>query len=269
VRKDHLQQRQWRAAVLRTVGDGCGGTLNCPATCASPAVCGSPLAHLCGCAPGTTTSISGTVYDPAGNNPLYNVIVYVPSQGEVLDAIPVGVTCPTCDQLVSGKPIAAALTDATGHFVLNNVPFGTSFSLVMQLGRWRRQVTIPAVTNQCADNPIVETPPVSLLRLPRSVNSTTDQGQSTITSQYLSMPKFAIAAGHAQNTSNNPITDERLQCLLRRIGVDASEFTLPGGAGSVKLYNQLEGALTRAIRSQEAPRHSLMPRRISGTARII
>jgi len=181
------------------------------------------------------------VYDPAGNNPLYNVIVYVPSQGEVLDAIPVGVTCPTCDQLVSGKPIAAALTDATGHFVLNNVPFGTSFSLVMQLGRWRRQVTIPAVTNQCADNPIVETPPVSLLRLPRSVNSTTDQGQSTITSQYLSMPKFAIAAGHAQNTSNNPITDERLQCLLRRIGVDASEFTLPGGAGSVKLYNQLEG----------------------------
>ena len=31
------------------------------------------------CAGNATSSISGVVYDPAGNNPLYNVFVYIPN----------------------------------------------------------------------------------------------------------------------------------------------------------------------------------------------
>ena len=233
------------------VGDGCGATLGCPATCANGTPCGAITANVCEpcgglclnrvrCSGTATTSISGTVYDPAGYNQLYNVIVSIPNLAiATLDPITTGtVTCSTCDGQVSGQPIASALTDANGHFVLNNVPWGVDFPLVMQLGKWRRQITIPKsmVTNQCGDNPITETLPVSLLRLPRNIHDGDNNGL------YTSIPKIAIAAGNAQ--SPDKTATERLQCLLRRIGVDASEFTLPGGTGSVSLYNQSKNSDT-------------------------
>jgi hypothetical protein len=46
-----------------------------------------------GCTLGGTTSVTGTVYDPAGKNPLYNVVVYVPNAP--LSAITTGPTCDT------------------------------------------------------------------------------------------------------------------------------------------------------------------------------
>ena len=238
------------------IGDGCGGTLSCPATCANGVPCGAVTAKVCEpcgglclkrirCSGAATTSISGTVYDPAGLNPLYNVIVSIPNAP--LDMIPTGATCSSCDAQVSGQPIAAALTDATGHFVLNNVPWGTDFPLVMQLGKWRRQVSVTAswVTQQCADNPIVEPRPATLLRLPRNIHDGDNSGQ------YTSIPRIAIAAGNAHPNSlvnGAQVTDstitERLQCLLRRIGIDASEFSLPGGSSSISLYNQSQGTDT-------------------------
>ena len=97
------------------------------------------------------TSISGTVFAPNGTLPLYNVIVYVPNTP--LDPIPSGATCDTCGATVSGSPIVTTLTDAKGNFVLDNVPVGANIPLVMQVGKWRRQVTIANVT-QCVDNPV-------------------------------------------------------------------------------------------------------------------
>jgi len=118
-----------------SIGDNCGGTLSCPTTCPSGTTCGLPSAHICGCGnlclkqvacTGTaTTSISGTVYDPAGLNPLYNVIVSIPN-GPLDPITPgAGTSCPACDAQVSGQPIATALTASDGSFTLNNVPWGS------------------------------------------------------------------------------------------------------------------------------------------------
>ncbi len=220
------------------VGDGCGGTLSCPATCANGLPCGETTAHVCdpcgnlclkqvSCDGGAATSISGTVYDPAGLNPLYNVIVSIPNAP--LDPIPAGASCASCDAQVSGQPIAAVLTDSSGHFVLNNVPWGIDFPLVMQLGKWRRQITIPAamVAHQCADNPIADNPPdagtlpARLLRLPRNIHDGDNNGQ------YTSMPKIAITTGQI----------DALECLLTRTGIDTAEFTDPSGTGHVNLFS--------------------------------
>jgi hypothetical protein len=172
------------------------------------------------------------VYDPAGLNPLYNVIVSIPNAA--LDPIPTtGASCASCDAQVSGQPIATALTDSSGHFVLNNVPWNTDFPLVMQLGKWRRQITISTslVTHQCADNPIpntwatnvASTPTNPSLRLPRKITDGDNSGQ------YTSVPRIAIVTGQI----------DALECLLTRAGIDTAEFANPGGTGHINLYSLL------------------------------
>ena len=73
-------------------------------------------------------------------------------------------TCDRCGSTTSGDPLVIALTDATGHYTLQNVPAGTSFPLVMQIGKWRRIVTIPAV--QACTTTTLSDP--NLQHLPRS-----------------------------------------------------------------------------------------------------
>jgi hypothetical protein len=158
-----------------------------------------------GDAPGCNTTVSGTVYDPAGKTPLYDVAVYVPTVP--LDPLPTGATCDTCASLYSGKPVAAALTDASGKFVMNGVPPGTAVPLVIQVGKWRRQLVVPTVT-ACQDNPV----PDKQLTLPNNHNDG-------------DIPNIAIATGNA----------DTIECLLRRIGVDASEYE-PGASGPGRIH---------------------------------
>ena len=113
-----------------------------------PTACVNLQCQQQACAGGATTSVSGSVYDPAGKNALYDVVVYVPN--EHLQALPDGASCDACDALYTGQPIASTLTDSAGKFTLKNVPVGKDIPLVIQIGKWRRQLTIPAVA-QCAD----------------------------------------------------------------------------------------------------------------------
>jgi hypothetical protein len=184
----------------------------CPTTGASAGVCPGSTGTGTGtptCTGATKTTVSGTVYDPAGKVPLYNVTVYIPSTA--LDPIPEGVSCDRCSGQVSGSPLAAALTDTNGHFSLQiePVPSTTNVPLVMQVGKWRRQVNIPSIKT-CVDNPITD---VNLTRLPR----TAAEGH---------IPQIAVTTGGA----------DALECLLRRIGIADSEFTTDAGAGRVHLY---------------------------------
>ncbi len=151
------------------------------------------------CPNGGHTSISGKVYDPASANPLYNVTVYVPGTGTVAD-LPSGVSCSSCSNLYS-SPFASAVTDASGHFQILDVPDGSNIPLVVQVGKWRKQYKI-ATVNKCADNP----QPDKSLRLPK--NHT--EGD---------LPQIAISTGAADS----------LECLLMRMGVDKSEYVAGPG----------------------------------------
>jgi hypothetical protein len=159
------------------------------------------------CPSGTTTSVSGVVYEPAGNLPLYNATVYIPNAA--LAPFTPGVSCDQCGASISGQPLSITLTDSNGHFKLENVPVGTNIPLVIQLGRWRRQVQIPMVSG-CTDTALTDK---NLTRLPRSKA----EGD---------LPQMAIATGSA----------DAFECLLLKMGIDVSEFTGPAGTGRVHYY---------------------------------
>jgi len=211
------------------VSDGCGDlTTNCGG-CTSPQICGGGgVPSQCGggggtsclnleckqvtCIAGLTSSISGKVYDPAGRVPLYNVFVYIPNGTPT--AFTPGATCDKCADALSGYPLVQTVTDEAGNFRLTNVPVGTDIPLVIQTGKWRRQVKI--TTRACIDTPIDAT----LTRFPR----TKAEGD---------IPQFAITSGSQDN----------LECLMRKIGIADSEFTAAGGTGRVHLYTGFCGTV--------------------------
>jgi hypothetical protein len=156
------------------------------------------------------TSISGKVYDPASQIGLYNVYVYVPNSP--LDPITSGPVCTQCQAPASGNPITSATTKADGTFTLMGVPDGANIPVVLQLGKWRRHLTIPNVT-RCADN----TPADGFFRLPRK------QAESSPDDN---IPLIAFTTGC-----------DGAECFFSgRIGIDLSEFTGPTGTGRVHIY---------------------------------
>jgi len=212
------------------IGNGCGGVLDCP-SCPGGAACGTGAqAGVCPGMPGTggpctglacqinkctgmpKTTVKGTVYDPGGKLPLYNVMLYVPNAP--LDPIVEGVTCDKCGTIASGQPVASALTDASGNFTMNDVPVGTNIPVVIQTGKWRRQITLPMV-KACQDNVFSGT---ETFRLPKN------QGEGHL-------PKIAMTRGKADS----------LECLMRRIGISDSEFTNPDGNGRINIYYETGG----------------------------
>lgn len=164
-------------------------------------------------APGVTTTLSGTVYDPSATLPLYNVQVYIPNAA--VDPVVDELICDQCSAELSGSPLVSAVTDTHGRFVLENVPAGVDLPLVMQVGKWRRQVTIPAVP-ECQDNEVLDP---QLTRLPRS-------------SAEGNLPRIALTTGSA----------DPLFCLLRRLGIDDSEYGIAGTAARIHFYEGSTGS---------------------------
>lgn len=218
-------------ATCGQVGDGCGGLTASCGTCGGGFICGGGgIPNVCGtnvpdagactnlclqqnqCATGLN-SVTGTVVaptDPAlgyGNpDPIPGALVYVPNG--TVQPMPSGASCTTCAGQASGSPLVSVSTNTNGTFTLNNVPCGTNVPLVIQLGKWRRQVTIPNVA--CCGNTAL---PQTLTRLPR----TQAEGD---------MPLIAMVTGGADPT----------ECILPKIGFAPSEFTLPSGSGRVRFF---------------------------------
>jgi hypothetical protein len=184
----------------------------------SGADAGAPLPPTdVACPDGSLTTLRGTVYDPAGKSPIYNATVYVPPAGWTSRSFVAGPSC-SCDV---GEYIPcgswATATDTSGRFAIHHAPDGTDVPLVVQKGHWRRQLTLPNVT-ACQDNQV----PSELVRLPRN------QSEGEI-------PSIAVATGGGDS----------LECVLRRIGVDASEFVAgPSGAGRIHVFQGTGGPTT-------------------------
>ena len=160
---------------------------------------------------GPGTSISGKVYDPAGKNPIPHAFVFVPTDpGGAIPAISPGAkTCDSCS-LPIGSYVAATMSDATGSFSLHGVPTGTHVPLVVQIGKWRREVFVS--TTSCQNTVL----PASDTKLPAS------QAQGD-------MPSMALLTGGLDD----------LGCFLFRMGIEASEYTAPRAGGRVDVYQGL------------------------------
>jgi len=192
-----------------------GAVFNNPSDdAAAPPCTGGGLG--CYVPPNCTTSLSGTVYDPAGANPLYNVVVFIPNDPKgALPPIKQGTnSCSSCDVSI-GDYVTATTSKADGTFTLTGVPATTHVPLVVQIGKWRREVFLSQVKG-CTDNVL---PGSSLTRLPAKRS----EGD---------IPQMALVTGGADN----------LGCFLKGVGLDSSEYSKPGGGGRLDIYQGLPSA---------------------------
>src|SRR5260221_4543585 len=150
--------------------------------------------------PNVKTTLTGTVFDPAGKVPVFNAVVYVPQDPDAkLPDINDGASCDRCDAKIQNAVVVTA-TDTGGNFTLKDVPVVDNMPLVIQIGKWRRVVRVASVKS-CTTAAVDKT----ITRLPR--NST--EGH---------IPRIAITTGAA----------DPLQCLLHKVGLDDSEFGIAG-----------------------------------------
>ena len=169
------------------------------------------------------TTLTGTIRDPAANLPLYDIYVYVPNTTPD-PIVPGNPTCTPCQAKASGSPIVGTLTDSNGHFSLQKgssawgIPAGTNIPLVIQAGKWRRQVVIPQVT-ACTTVDLDTVLGKDLLRLPKK----SSEGD---------MPLIALTSAGW----------DAYECFLRVVGIDDSEFVPPTSTtGHVHFYTGAVG----------------------------
>jgi len=154
------------------------------------------------------TTVSGTIMAPNGTLPLYGVNVYIPISAP--GPLPAGAQCDKCSNGLLGGAYTQTATDEAGHFVLRDVPATTDVPLVIQVGKWRRQIKLPNVA-ACQDVPLA----VADSTLPKS----RAEGD---------LPNIAITTGSA----------DALECLVRKLGIADSEFTTDTAAtpGAVHMF---------------------------------
>jgi hypothetical protein len=221
-------------------GDGCGGLIpgGC-GPCPMGEVCGAFQPNRCGsnlpdggaggnCANGANTTITGTVVAATDStagfgdpDPIPNATVYVPSKP--LTTLTAGATCDKCSANIPA--IVTTTTALDGTFTLVNPPTGVGVTVVIQLGKWRRVLTLTVAA--CQKNTLT----LAQTRLPRT--------QAEF-SPFDNIPRIALATGDV----------DVLECVLRKMGVADSEFDTPrlnaGGVNTsthrVHIYQQSTNA---------------------------
>lgn len=155
-----------------------------------------------------TTTISGVVYSPNGQDPLPDVLVYVPGPAGAV-VIPDGVT------KADLRPVGALTQTTTafdGSFTLSDAPAGTSIPLVIQSGKWQRQLVLASAT-ACQDNVPPNPAGDKFARFPKNKS----EGY---------IPRIGIVTGSVEAT----------ECIIRKVGMQDSEFTNFADGGRINLY---------------------------------
>jgi hypothetical protein len=193
---------------------GAGGSAGTGDSGSGGIACPPGLMCNVACSGKTTTTVSGTVYDPAMLNPLYNISVYVPAVPltPLPPGVPTGKDACSCGALYQSGAIVNTSTAVNGTFTLSNVPVGAKVPLVIQVGKWRKQIDV--AVKSCQDNP----QPDKSLFLPSTVPA-----GDTITN----MPDIAVSTGNA----------DTLECLMTRIGLPSTEYVAgTGSSGHVHIF---------------------------------
>lgn len=162
------------------------------------------------CPSGEETVVTGRVTAPNGMEPIRDALVYVPRSGAP-EEFPPEVSCEVCNRPVGGAPVTQAVTDVDGMFELRRVPVTERTPIVIQKGRWRKVVY--AHVGRCVKQGLS----ADETRLPRNKV----EG---------SLPRMAVAVGEWDS----------IECVLKHIGLDQSEFTSPLQNGAVHLYDNEE-----------------------------
>ncbi len=188
----------------------------------SPGPCVGLECDRVSCPEGGDTSLSGRVTAPNGTLPVVGAVVYVPNGA--LPTLPLGASCATCAAWLPERPVAITSSAADGTFTLRDVPVGANVPVVVQVGKWRRAVTVPNVS-PCANQRLDG----DLTRLPRNRS----EG---------SMPRIALTTGACDD----------LGCILPKLGIDAAEIgtASEGDARAVHVYR---GAVDPARAPRGAP----------------
>jgi len=174
------------------------GTLSgpCYGACQVPASCSGSA----------NTTVTGTVYMPNGTDPLPNALVYIPNT--LPGPLTAGVQCLTNGTPAQGGAVTQTYSAVDGTFTLTNVPTGSNIPIVIQSGKWRMQGTISSVKG--------------------CVGQTAPLWATTMPSSHLEgdIPKIALVTGSVDS----------LECVLRKTGINDSEFTDKSGNGQINLY---------------------------------
>jgi len=221
-----------------------GVTLLPPDANTTGPTCTGLQCQVVACDGGVTTTITGTVTDPAGNNPLYNITVYVPVNATAaLPTFTEGASCSTCSGAAPLNAVSVTTTATDGTFTLTNVPSGANIPIVVQSGKWRREILLtnvmPCVANSVSANCTAGvSSPLCTLRLPQSHTDGYDPVAGTYTKA--DMPEMAMITGAA----------DPLECILVKAGISLTEFSS---------YDVNPSAKVHFFQSPDAPGAKLDP----------
>ena len=174
------------------------------------------------CAPASAqsaTTISGNVYAPNGVDPLVNVLVYVTTTSvstPVAGANCPGSGCQTASNAIPEGVTLYAFSAVNGSFTLSNIPVSTSYTLVIQAGKWQRQfLNVPVGTTALTGLQLAMPTVHGTINTGSIISSLPAAQTSGSVTTVNTIPLIAISTG----------SQDAMECVLRDVGVADTEFT--------------------------------------------